>query len=90
VRVELELDNQGAELIEELKMLTGIKTHKEFFNNTITLFEWAVLQEIKGRSVCSVDEENKNYKQLVMPSLQRARQSDKKLKVLQERQGKAA
>lgn len=90
MRIELTVDNQGAELIEELKILSGIKTNKEFFNNTITLFEWAVLQEIRGRIVCSLDEENKNYKQLIMPSLEHARRSDQKLKVLQKREGKAA
>jgi hypothetical protein len=90
VRIELALDSQGMELIENLKVLTGIKTHKEFFNNAITLFEWAVLQETQGRIVCSVDEQNKNYRELVMPSLQHARRSDQKAKVLQEQEGKAA
>ena len=72
VRIELVFDDEGAELIEELKLLTGIKTHKEFFNNAITLFDWAVLQELLKKKVASMDEEKKDYERLIMPSLQHA------------------
>lgn len=72
MRIELVFDDKGMELIEELKGLTGIKTYKELFNNSITLFDWAVVQSIQGRLVTSLDEQEKNYKQLVMPSLQNA------------------
>ncbi len=72
MRIELVFDDEGAELIEELKLLTGIKTHKEFFNNAITLFDWAVLQELLKKKVASMDEEKKDYERLIMPSLQHA------------------
>ena len=76
MRIELSFDREGLELVDELKLLTGIKSHKEFFNNTVTLFDWAVLQHLLGRIVTSMDEEKKDYKQLVMPSLLRASRLD--------------
>jgi len=72
VRIELVFDEEGSELIEELKLLTGIKTHKELFNNAITLFDWAVLQELLKKKVVSFDEEKKDYERLIMPPLQHA------------------
>jgi hypothetical protein len=47
---------RGPELIDELKNLTGLRTNKEFFDNAITLFDWAVLQAMLGRSLVSLDE----------------------------------
>jgi hypothetical protein len=87
MRIELGFDDKGIELIEELKLLTGIKTNKELFNNSITLFDWAVVQTIQGRLVTSLDEQEKNYKQLVMPSLQYAGRlsDDAKAQVLSKR-----
>ena len=87
MRIELGFDDKGMELVEELKLLTGIKTYKELFNNSITLLDWAVVQTIQGRLVTSLNEQEKNYKQLVMPSLQYAGRlsDDQKLQVLSKR-----
>jgi len=87
MRIELGFDEKGMELVEELKLLTGIKTYKELFNNTNTLLDWAVIQTIQGRLVTSLNEQEKNYKQLVMPSLQHAGRlsEDEKLQVLSKR-----
>jgi hypothetical protein len=71
MRIELAFDPEGVALIEEVKNLTGIRTHKDFFNNTITLFDWAVAQHLEGRIVVSMDEEKKDYSQLLMPPLSR-------------------
>ena len=72
MRIELKFDDSGIELVEELKMLTGIDSHKEFFNTTITLFDWAILQRLQGRIVASMDERKKEYKELIMPPLEYA------------------
>lgn len=71
-RLELAFDDEGTELIEELKLLTGLKTNKDLFNNAITLFDWAVAQVIRGRTLVSLDEQKADPQYLVMPSLQHA------------------
>ena len=70
MRVQLDLDRPGVELLEELKEKTGGKTYKEVFNNAITLLDWAVRQRQEGRVVASLDETNMNYKELQMPALE--------------------
>jgi hypothetical protein len=69
-RLELVFDDDAVRLIEELKFLTGARTNKDFFNNVITLYEWAVFQVITGRILVSLNEEKKEPKQLVMPALE--------------------
>jgi hypothetical protein len=70
MRVQLDLDQPGVGLLEELKEKTGGKTYKEVFNNAITLLDWAVRQRQEGRVVASLDETNMNYKELQMPALE--------------------
>lgn len=72
MRMEIALDDAGIQLIEELKILTGLKTNKDFFNNAVTLFDWAVVQEMLGRTLVSLDELKGDPQRLVMPSLQHA------------------
>lgn len=72
MRIQLDLDEASAKWLEELKEATGSKTYKEFFNNAITLLDWAIRQRHSGRIVASLDEASKNYKELQMPALERA------------------
>jgi hypothetical protein len=81
MRMELAMDEAGLELIEQLKLLTGLKTNKEFFNNAVTLFDWAVLQVMVGRTLVSLDEEKTKANELVMPSLQYAGRLDRAIKI---------
>ena len=72
MRIQLDLDATGMQLLEELKEVTGSKTHKDLFNNAITLLDWAVTQRKESRIIASLDENDKNYKELQMPALERA------------------
>ncbi|MGH9453393.1 MAG: hypothetical protein ACRD2O_05430 [Terriglobia bacterium] len=72
MRIQLDFDEDGVNLINEIKESTGLSTYKDVFNNALTLFEWAIRQGQKGRVVGSLDEENENYSELQMPALQRA------------------
>jgi hypothetical protein len=72
MRIQLDFDEKGAKTVERLKEQTGLKTHKDLFNNALTLLDWAVSQRQKGRIVASMDEVEKNYKELQMPSLEYA------------------
>ena len=72
MRIQLDLDDAGVALLDRLKGATGSKTHKELFNNAITLLEWAVNQRRNGRIVASLDESDENYRELQMPALEYA------------------
>jgi hypothetical protein len=72
MRIQLDLDDAGVEVVEGLKEATGSKTHKELFNNAITLLDWAVKQRQDGRIIASLDESNENYRELQMPALENA------------------
>lgn len=72
MRIQLDLDREGVKLLEDLKVAIGLKTHKELFNNAITLLDWAVKQRQGGRIVASLDEVSQNYKELQMPALEYA------------------
>jgi hypothetical protein len=72
MRIQLDVDASGVERLDDLKEKTGARTHKELFNNAITLLDWAVKQRQEGRIVASLDETNMKYKELQMPALEAA------------------
>lgn len=69
MRIQIDLDESGEALFNELKVLTGLSQHKDLFNNAITLFDWAVTQRMRGLNVAALDEQNKTYKEVLMPAL---------------------
>ena len=72
MRIQLDLDEEGMNLVERLKTATGSKTYKELFNNALTLLDWAIRQRHEERKIGSFDEQNKNYRELQMPALEHA------------------
>lgn len=72
MRIQLEFDEQSMRLLERLKQETGLNTHKELFNNALTLFDWAVRQRQQDRIIASMNEETRDYKELQMPALEYA------------------
>jgi hypothetical protein len=69
VRIQFELPEEKVRELESLMGDAQITTKKDLFNNALTLFEWAIQEYKKGRTIASVDEHNKKYKELVMPAL---------------------
>lgn len=69
MRIQLDLDDAGIEMVDELKRLTGSRTYKDLFNNALSLLDWAVQQRIQGRKIASMDTRNENWRELVMPAL---------------------
>ncbi len=67
VRIQFETTSQRLAQIERLMSECGIETKKEFFNNAITLLNWAVTQVKSGKIVASVDETTERYRELQMP-----------------------
>lgn len=69
MRIQYELSDKENAEIENLMEETGIKTKRDFINNAITLFEWAIKERKSGLIVGAIDEKNNKYKELIMPSL---------------------
>jgi hypothetical protein len=69
VRIQFELPEEKVKELEALMREAQISTRKDLFNNALTLFEWALQERKTGRTIASVDEHNKKYKELVMPAL---------------------
>jgi hypothetical protein len=70
MRIQLDVDDNGVQLLDWLKEKTNSKTQKELFNNAITLLTWAVNQRAQGRIIASLDEQNESYRELQMPALE--------------------
>lgn len=73
MRIQLEIDDAGVIVLSDLRAETGVKSHKELFNNAISVLVWAVQQRRQGRIVASIDEQNKNFRELSMPILDRVK-----------------
>ncbi len=69
IRIQFELPEEKVEELDTLMKEAHITTRKDLFNNALTLLEWAIKERKTGRTIASVDEDNKKYKELVMPVL---------------------
>ena len=68
-RVKLEFSEVKIKEIEHLMKELGIVTRKDYFNNALTLFKWAIDEKRGGRSIASIDNQTNRYRELVMPAL---------------------
>jgi len=69
LRLQVDLSEERVRKLEDLMRGSGIKTKRDLINNALTLLEWAVKETRAGRTIASVDEKDKAYKELVMPIL---------------------
>lgn len=58
-----------------MMLLCGLESRKELFNNAFSLLEWVVLERLKGRSIASVNEAEKSFRELHMPIFTKLRAS---------------
>jgi hypothetical protein len=77
MQLEMEIDELGARVLNEIKRKTGLHDYKEIFNNSVTLLDWAINQRADGKVVAAVDKVHQTYKELQMPVLEHARRSRK-------------
>jgi hypothetical protein len=77
MRIQIEIDDTGSDVLDRIKQSTGVTTYKDIFNNAITLFEWAIRQREEGRVIASLDERTKKYKEMTMPALEEAQRRSK-------------
>jgi metal-responsive CopG/Arc/MetJ family transcriptional regulator len=69
IKFQFELPEDRVKELEELMRKAKISTRKDLFNSALTLLEWAVHEKEAGRAIASIDEGQRRYKELVMPSL---------------------
>ena len=70
-RLQLDLTKEHLQELEALMKELGISTKKDLFNQAITLLEWAVTERKAGRIIASVDESQDQFKQLLLPAVER-------------------
>jgi hypothetical protein len=63
---------QRPEANRKRPILTGVTQWQDLFSDAITLYNWAVQQRLQGRIIASMNEKDENYRELQMPSLERA------------------
>ena len=71
MRIQLELPETRVQELKKLMEEAGFETYKDLFNNSLTLFEWAVNEVKNGKVLGSMDEQNEKFRVLVMPFLER-------------------
>ncbi len=72
MRIQIEVDDNGLQVLNAIRQKTGLTTYKDIFNNAVTLLDWAIRQRIEGRVIASLDERTKGYKEMTMPALEEA------------------
>lgn len=66
-RWQFDLSQEQISELENLMETIGVKTKKDLFNNALTMLEWAVEQIQDRRKIVSLDCENGQYIELLMP-----------------------
>ena len=69
VKIQFELPSDKVKEIDALMKMTGTNTRKEYFNNALTLLEWAIEERYKGNTIAAIDDKYQKVKELVMPIL---------------------
>ena len=71
MRLNFEFSEQRVDDIKKLMEDAGTETMKELVNNAFTILEWAVDETKAGNEIAAINEEEKVYRVLVTPILQR-------------------
>jgi hypothetical protein len=72
LRIQLDVSPTKLAEIEALMHDCGLTKKNELINNALTLLKWAVTAVKSGRTIASVDEKNRKYRDLEMPVLSHA------------------
>ena len=80
-RIQLDFTRERVEEIDRLQRQTGMATRKQFIEQALLLFNWALRESAQGRVIGSIDPERDGYREVVMPALNHfnhANQKDQK------------
>ncbi|MBI5242287.1 MAG: hypothetical protein HY922_01230 [Elusimicrobia bacterium] len=70
-RVQFEIDEEELETIRNLMCAARIKTFSAFFGEALSLYMLSLKERHAGRIIAALNELSGQYKQLVVPSLER-------------------
>lgn len=68
-RVQFDVIKPQLERIDSLMKECGITSRKDYFDNALTLFEWAIEESKKGHIIATVDIQAANYNPVLLPVL---------------------
>jgi hypothetical protein len=69
IRVLLEFPEERIKEIDILMEKTNTATRKDYFNNALTLLEWAIKESERSRNIASIDKKAGRFSELQMPIL---------------------
>lgn len=72
-RFQFELSDERAAKLNQVMQDCGLTTNKELFGNAITLLMWAVRETRSGRTIGSLNEQNRGFKEILLPALDNAK-----------------
>lgn len=67
-RLQLDLSAQRIKEVDQLSELVGVKTRREFVDQAIVFFAWALSERQQGRLIGSIDEDSGGYREVVLPA----------------------
>ncbi len=70
-RVQFEIDDEELQTIKNLMGATRIKTFSAFLGEALSLYIWSLKERHAGRIIAALNEISGQYKQAVVPSLER-------------------
>jgi hypothetical protein len=71
-REQFVLSDDYSDLLIDLTERCGLKTKTSLVENALVMLAWAVREVEHGRSIASMDPDNKIFRELHTPALQRA------------------
>jgi hypothetical protein len=84
-RLNLDLSDTHEKLLERIMEICDLKQKKDAVENALLLLGWAATESAKGRSIASVDDARKVYREIQTPALTSA---NLKAQMLREREEK--
>ena len=73
-RFNMNITDDGYQEIQDMMKAGGIATQKELLQQALSLLRWAMRESRSGRKLGLMDEEG-NFAEVVMPALDRAKDS---------------
>ena len=70
-RLQFEVDDEELKTIKNLMGATRTKTFSAFLGEALSLYVWSLKERHSGRIIAALNELNGQYKQAVVPSLER-------------------
>ena len=76
VSVTFEIPYEKSRELELLMARTGLTNRKDLINTALSLFDWVVREQEGGKTIASLDQATKHYKELRIPGISVAPQSN--------------